>query len=83
MYRMGVMLKTIKQQMQATLDLKDGPTIPEIVEHLAASALTTLSNPTREVEYAICAKAAEFHIVLSYEQARAIFIAGITRAGKE
>jgi hypothetical protein len=79
------MLTKIKQDMTATLALKDGPSIPEVIGHLAPSVLTTLLTPSYEVKRAVAlaiARWVDSGAPLSDEIAEEIFIAGINAASK-
>lgn len=79
------MITTLRQNVKATIDLKDGPTIDDLAVHTTASVLTSLSVPSDDVKRAVANRIAEWITTgapLSDEVAGEIFVAGINRASK-
>ena len=78
------MFRTLTHAMSATLTEKDGPTIPDVIEHLAESALDTLSKPSDPV---ISAGTWELgrrgYTTMRYEDFAAAFVEAIKAARRD
>lgn len=74
------MFTTLLRNMSQTLNEKDGPTVPEVIEHLAESCLDTLSKPTDDVIKAGTFALGNLGHAVPYEHFEAAFIAAINAA---
>lgn len=74
------MFRTLTRAMSATLTEKDGKTIPNVIEHLAASALDTLSKPSDSVIHAGTWELGRRNHPVPYEDFAAAFIEAIKAA---